>query len=83
MKIDGYQTHTFAIYSVYNLHVNGLPTTCDLITNHWTRQPAAQYCIDNGGTLEIVKKDDGETGVCTLADGEKIDSWALFHRDHQ
>ena len=45
--------------------------------------PAAQYCIDSGGTLEIVKKDDGETGVCTLADGEKIDSWALFHRDHQ
>ncbi len=44
--------------------------------------PAAQYCIAQGGTLEIVRGAGGEYGVCRLADGVVMDEWALFYRDH-
>jgi uncharacterized protein len=44
--------------------------------------PAAQYCIAQGGTLEIVRGAGGEYGVCHLADGVVMDEWALFYRDH-
>lgn len=44
--------------------------------------PAAQYCIAQGGTLKIVRGAGGEYGVCHLADGVVMDEWALFYRDH-
>lgn len=44
--------------------------------------PAAQYCIAQGGTLEIVRGAGGEYGVCHLADGVVMDEWVLFYRDH-
>ncbi|QDO83656.1 DUF333 domain-containing protein [Shewanella psychropiezotolerans] len=45
--------------------------------------PASDYCITQGGELEIVTGPDGQQGICTLPSGEVIEEWALYHRDHQ
>lgn len=44
--------------------------------------PASVYCVKQGGKLELVKTDKGQIGYCTLPSGERIEEWALFHRDH-
>ena len=36
---------------------------------------AAQYCIDNGGTHEIVTSDTAVYGECTLPDGTICEEW--------
>lgn len=41
--------------------------------------PASKFCIDNGGTLEIVTAADGsQSGICTLPGKTKCDEWAYF-----
>jgi putative hemolysin len=41
--------------------------------------PASQYCIEQGGRLEIRKDADGnEYGVCLLPNGSECEEWALF-----
>ena len=42
--------------------------------------PASQYCVDQGGKLEIVKEANGEVGYCHLPNGEKVEEWALFRQ---
>ena len=42
--------------------------------------PASQYCVDQGGKLEIVKETNGEVGYCHLANGEKVEEWTLFRQ---
>ncbi|SHE49864.1 hypothetical protein SAMN05444279_10391 [Ruegeria intermedia] len=38
--------------------------------------PAATFCIENGGDYQIRKNADGsEYGVCVLADGTEVDAW--------
>lgn len=38
--------------------------------------PASVYCIQQGGTLEIVKDADGnEVGYCKLPDGRLVEEW--------
>ena len=45
--------------------------------------PAAVYCVSSGGTYAIVQGADGETGTCTLADGEVRDAWEYFRENNQ
>ena len=41
--------------------------------------PASGYCIQVGGKLEILKREDGaEYGVCLFEDNKKCEEWALF-----
>lgn len=40
--------------------------------------PAAVFCIENGGTLEIITEAGGQRGLCILADGSTCDEWAYF-----
>jgi putative hemolysin len=43
--------------------------------------PAAEHCIESGGTLEL--RDDGaggEAGICIFPDGTECEEWA-FYRD--
>lgn len=40
--------------------------------------PASTFCIENGGTLEIVNEADGQVGICTLSNGIKCEEWAYF-----
>ncbi|MFC2995590.1 DUF333 domain-containing protein [Acinetobacter sichuanensis] len=44
--------------------------------------PASQYCIEQGGKLEVVKDAQGESAYCHLQNGEKIEEWALFRQNH-
>lgn len=44
--------------------------------------PASEYCASLGGTSEIQRTAEGEHGMCTLPNGEQIEEWALFRRDH-
>lgn len=44
--------------------------------------PADVYCTQIGGTLSAKTNDQGQYSICTLPNGESLDSWALFRRDH-
>jgi putative hemolysin len=44
--------------------------------------PASQYCIDQGGTLEIVSEEGGEVGYCNLPDGTRIEEWEFFRANN-
>lgn len=41
--------------------------------------PASQYCVDQGGELELVDETAGQVGYCTLPDGTRIEEWELFN----
>lgn len=40
--------------------------------------PASQYCVDQGGKLEIRNETNGQVGYCHLANGRVVEEWALF-----
>ncbi len=43
--------------------------------------PASEYCIQQGGVLEIRKEAAGEVGYCKFADGSECEEWALMRGD--
>lgn len=45
--------------------------------------PASVKCKEDGGTLEIIKGNDGEWGVCTFSDGSICEEWAYYRGDCQ
>jgi putative hemolysin len=40
--------------------------------------PASTFCIESGGTLEIVETPESQMGNCTLPNGTVCEEWALF-----
>ncbi|MBT0729154.1 DUF333 domain-containing protein [Rosenbergiella nectarea subsp. apis] len=44
--------------------------------------PASVYCLSLKGQLDNVNTAQGVTSYCTLPSGERVEEWALFHRDH-
>ncbi|HHQ4305040.1 TPA: putative hemolysin [Serratia fonticola] len=44
--------------------------------------PAAVYCIQIGGKLNPKQNAQGQYSTCTLSNGQEIESWELFRRDH-
>ena len=41
--------------------------------------PAATYCVEQGGTSEIRTAEDGsQSGVCVFPDGSECEEWAFF-----
>ncbi|WP_072052763.1 DUF333 domain-containing protein [Pantoea anthophila] len=46
------------------------------------RNPASVWCLQRGGQeVEGVSPEDS-TLYCLLPSGERIEQWALYHRDH-
>lgn len=45
--------------------------------------PAAKYCIAVKGTLEQITNDQGTITMCNLPNGQQVEQWQLFRRDHQ
>lgn len=43
--------------------------------------PASAHCVEIGGSLTIEDTARGQVGICTLADGTRIEEWELFRRD--
>lgn len=40
--------------------------------------PASVYCVEQGGTVEIVTEGGGEVGYCNLPDGTRVEEWEYF-----
>jgi uncharacterized protein len=40
--------------------------------------PASQYCVEQGGAVEIVEEAGGEIGYCNLPDGTRIEEWEYY-----
>ena len=43
--------------------------------------PASDFCIQQGGKLEIRQEAAGEVGYCHLPDGRVVEEWALFRAE--
>jgi putative hemolysin len=53
---------------------NPLPSTAPEMSN-----PASDYCVQQGYTLEITTAEDGsQSGICIFSDGSSCDEWAFF-----
>ncbi|MBO9446608.1 DUF333 domain-containing protein [Ruegeria sp. R14_0] len=44
--------------------------------------PAATFCIEQGGQYEIQDGENGQSGTCTLPDGSKQDAWEYFRAEN-
>ena len=40
--------------------------------------PASEFCVAQGGEVEIVSEADGEVGYCNLPDGTRVEEWEYF-----
>lgn len=45
--------------------------------------PASQYCVSLGGTVEMRQTADGTVGDCHLPDGRVVEEWELYRADHK
>ena len=46
--------------------------------------PASVYCEEQGGTISIVKDEEGnEYGICKLADGTEVEEWEYYRANHK
>ena len=39
--------------------------------------PASQYCVEQGGKLEIRNEANGQVGYCHLPNGQVVEEWKL------
>ena len=55
------------------------PAAKPIVNQAQLANPASEYCIQQGGKLEIRKDDQGnEYGVCIFEDGNECEEWAFF-----
>ena len=54
------------------------PITTDAPGGAQIGNPASQYCVDQGGTLEMVDETAGQVGYCNLPDGTRVEEWEYF-----
>ncbi len=47
------------------------------------KNPTAVYCAEQGGKSERFNTAKGEMHYCLLPDGERIEQWQLYRRDHE
>ncbi|OEF22339.1 putative hemolysin [Vibrio rumoiensis] len=47
------------------------------------KNPAATFCVDQGGQYTSNKTDKGQVGTCTLSDGSQVDAWKYFRDNHK
>jgi putative hemolysin len=40
--------------------------------------PASEFCVAQGGTVEIVDEAAGQVGYCNLPDGTRVEEWEYF-----
>lgn len=44
--------------------------------------PASVFCVEQGGTVEIVDEADGQVGYCILPDGTRVDEWEYYRAEN-
>lgn len=40
--------------------------------------PASVFCVEQGGTVEIIDEAGGQVGYCVFPDGRRIDEWEYY-----
>lgn len=40
--------------------------------------PASEFCVEQGGKVEIVDEAGGQLGYCSLPDGRRVEEWEYF-----
>lgn len=45
--------------------------------------PAAQFCVQQGGKSEIVQTNKGWVGYCQFSNGTRVNEWEYFREHHQ
>lgn len=40
--------------------------------------PASVFCVEQGGTVEIVDESGGQVGYCNLPDGTRVEEWEYY-----
>jgi uncharacterized protein len=40
--------------------------------------PASEFCVSQGGEVEIVDETGGQVGYCNLPDGTRVEEWEYF-----
>ena len=40
--------------------------------------PSSEFCVSQGGEVEIVSEAAGEVGYCNLPDGSRVEEWEYF-----
>ncbi len=40
------------------------------------------FCVEQGGTVEIVDEADGQVGYCNLPDGTRVEEFELFRSEN-
>ena len=40
--------------------------------------PAAQFCVEQGGDYDIREGEKGMVGVCVMPDGTEFDAWSYY-----
>ena len=43
--------------------------------------PASVFCVEQGGTVEIVDETAGQVGYCNLPDRTRVGEWEYFRSD--
>lgn len=43
--------------------------------------PASVFCVEQGGTVDIVDADDGQIGYCELPDGTRVEEWEYYRAE--
>ncbi|QUJ66410.1 DUF333 domain-containing protein [Photobacterium sp. GJ3] len=44
--------------------------------------PAATYCVEKGGKLDMVTEDGQRVTYCVLSDGRRVEAWQYFRENH-
>ena len=44
--------------------------------------PASEYCVAQGGTVELVDEAGGQVGYCDLPDGRRIEEWEFYNSEN-
>jgi putative hemolysin len=54
-------------------------TTAEQPADTGLANPASEYCVEQGGRVEIrTDADGGEQGFCVFSDGSECEEWAYF-----
>ena len=51
------------------------------VTTPGLANPASEYCVEQGGEVEIVDEADGQVGYCVLPDGRRIEEWEFYRAE--
>jgi putative hemolysin len=72
------QTLAFALAASVGLLACGSDTETPGTTPSELANPASEFCVEQGGSVEIVSEAGGEVGYCNLPDGTRIEEWEYF-----